>query len=197
MAEVSNSLRSTLSRILVAPAVGDLWQLQSELLMIGGEEALKAREVAGAFHSFLRDLQSKGASRGASRWGAILETASVASVGLQEMLVEQEDPLRRIVASSVTGMLEVAAAAKNVEAWEVETSLVPYDVGWYLYGEMWEVSKNGRPELGDEERKDMMDRTFAPVMSPDVEGKVKSAVLLRLFMTVLAARVMLVLEHLD
>jgi hypothetical protein len=186
-ADTSN-LKPILQRILTTPTPEDLWQLQAELLPLGREVAQKALDVAGQFHSFLRDLEGKVASRSASRWGAVLETASVSSVGLQEMLSEQEDPLKRLMASGVTAMLEVAAAMKNVQAWEVEAALVYFDVAWYLYGELWDISAASRPELSAEERKAMTDALLNPALDPEVDGAVKSALLIRLFQVALAAR---------
>jgi hypothetical protein len=185
---------STLSRILISPSPEDLWQLQTVLLATGGESALRAREVAGEFYSFLRNLESKIASRSASRWGAVLETASVTSVGLQEMLAEQADPLKRLLASSVTAMLEIGAAVKNVQAWEVESSLVYYDVAWHLYGELWDVSLTARPELSSDERVTMIDRLLRPIVDTEVDDAAKSALLTRLFQIVLAARVIPLLK---
>jgi hypothetical protein len=184
-----SDLRSLLMRILTAPTPDDLWGLQMRLLAIGGAAAGKAREVAGEFHSCLRELESKVASRSASRWGAILETASVTSVGLQEMMAEQEDPLRRILASGVTAMLEVAAAGKNVQAWEVEASLMYYDVGWYLCGEMWEISEEMRAGLSIEERERYVGQLLKPILEANVSDRVKSALMVKLFQVVLAARV--------
>ena len=183
-----SGLSTALQRILTTPTPDDLWGVQAELLATGGGAAEKAREVAGQFHSFLRDLESKVASRSASRMSAILTTASVSSVGLQEMLAEKEDPLRRLFASGITAMLEVAGATKGVEAWEVEAALVYYDVAWYLYGELWEVSLAGLPDLSLQERKALLDQLLGPVLDPEIDGAVKSAVLVRFFQIVLAAR---------
>lgn len=186
---IVSSLGATLKRILDKPTPGDLWRFQADLLALGGEVAQQAREVAGEFHSCLRNLESKIASRSASRWGAVLETASVSSVGLQEMIAEQTDPLKRILASGMTALLEVGAAAKNTQAWEVEASLVYYDIGWYLYGELWDVSQTARPELSWQERGAYIDRLLRPVMDPAVSHATKSALLVRLFQVVLTARV--------
>ena len=183
-----SSLSTALQRILTTPTPDDLWAVQPELLAVGGGAAEKAREVAGHFHSFLRDLESKVASRSASQMSAVLTTASVSSVGLQEMLTEKEDPLRRLFASGVTAMLEVAGAMKGVEAWEVEAALVYYDVAWYLYGELWEVSLTGRPDLSDPQRKALLDQLLGPVLDPKIDGAVKSAVLVRFFQIALTAR---------
>jgi hypothetical protein len=178
-----------LKRILTAPDPADLWQLQGELLGLGDENAHKAREAAGEFYSFLRGLESKVASRSASRWGAVLETASVSSVGVQEMIAEQDDPLKRLLAVGVTSALEVAAATKNVQAWEVEASLVYHDVAWYLYGELWDVSLDARPQLSARERQELLEQLLAPVIGPGVQDAARSAVLVRLFQVALAARI--------
>ena len=193
----TSDLDSTFRRILISPNPKDLWQLQAALLAAGGETALRAREVAGEFYSFLRELESKVASRSASRWGAILETASVTSVGIQDMIAEQQDPLKGLLSSSVTAMLEVGAAVKNVQAWEVESSLVYYDVAWHLYGELWDVSLTARPELPSDERAAMMDQLLRPVTDTEVDNAAKSALLVRLFQIALAARVLPLLADKD
>jgi hypothetical protein len=196
MGKTSN-LDSALRRILISPNPDDLWKLQTALLAAGGETALRARDIAGEFYSFLRNLESKIASRSASRWGAVLETASVTSVGLQEMFAEQQDPLKRLLASGVTAMLEVGAAVKNVQAWEVESSLVYHDVAWYLYGELWDVSHAARPELSSDERAAMIDQLLRPITDDEVDEAVKSVLLVRLFQIALTARVVPLLTGKD
>ena len=84
-----------------------------DVVVIGGSAAGKAREVAGEFHSFLRDMESKVASRSASRWRAVLTTAAVSSVGLQEMLTEHEDPLKRLMAVGLTGLLRAVSVSSS------------------------------------------------------------------------------------
>ena len=188
------NLSLTLEHILTAPTPHDLWQIQKELLALGGEAAGQARQVARAFYSCLRNLHSKTASRSASRWGAALGTAAVSSVGLQEMLAEQEDPLRRLLASGVTAMLEVGAAVKNAQAWEVEAALMYDDMAWYLYGELWDLSRALRPELPSPERQTLIDLLLKPVLDPEVADTAKAALLIRLFQVALAARVWPILK---
>ena len=185
----ANRLSVTLAKILSEPIPADLWQFQADLLAVGGEPARQARDVAGVFYSCLRNLESKTASRSASRWGAALATAAVSSISLQEMIAEQEDPLRHLFASGVTTMLEVGAAVKSAQAWEVEAALMYYDLAWYLYGELWAVSLSTRPELSAEERQSFLNRLLEPVLDPAVPDATKSAVLVRLFQVALTTRV--------
>ena len=86
-------------------------------------------------------------------------------------------------------MLDVGAALKNVEAWEIEAVLVYYDVTWYLCGELWEVSLSGRPNLKQEERQAYVDQLLKPLLDKDLDGAIRSALMVRLFQVVLAARV--------
>lgn len=185
---IAASLRLALERVLTTPTPEDVWRIQKDLLALGGKTARQARQVAGAFHGCLRNMQSKSASRSASRQGAVLGTAAIASVSLQEMFAAQKDPLRGLLASGVTAMLDVGAAIKGAEAWEVEASLMFYDLAWYLYGELWDISLAARPELSAEQRRACTDLLLEPVLDPDVAGTVKSALLIRLFQVVLAAR---------
>jgi len=182
---------------LTTPAPDDVWQLQKDLLALGGEAAQEARKVAGAFHSCLRNMQSKSASRSASRQGAALGSAAVVSVGLQETFAAQQDPLRNLLASGVTAMLEVGSAIKSAQAWEVEASLMYYDLAWYLYGELWDISLAARPELSSDQRRACTDLLLKPVLDPEVADAVKSALLVRLFQVVLAARVWPLLNGAD
>jgi hypothetical protein len=185
---IAASLSSTLERILTTPIPDDVWHIQKDLLALGGETAQQARKVAGVFYTCLRSMQSKSASRSASRQGAALGTAAVASVSLQETFAAQKDPLRNLLASGVTAMLEVGSALKSAQAWEVEASLLYYDMAWYLYGELWEISLATRPELSADQRRACTDLLLKPVLDPDVAGATKSALLVRLFQVVLAAR---------
>ena len=132
--------RATFDRILVEPAPADLWELQKALLVIDDESATRARVVARTFHGFLRSLESKSASRSASRWGAVLGTAAVGSVSVSGMADEQEDALQGLLKSAVPALLEIGAALKSAQAWEVEAGLIYDDLAWFLYDELWDIS---------------------------------------------------------
>ena len=180
--------RTVFERIIVEPAPADLWELQKVLLVIGGAHAARARTVARAFHSCLRNLESKSASRTASRWGAVLGTAAVASVSLGEMGDEQEDALSRLVQSGLPAVLEVGAALKSAEAWEVEAGLLYDDIAWFLYDELWDVSATTRPDLSPAERRDEIELLLDPLLDSEVSDGDRAAVVINVFRAVLAAR---------
>ena len=134
-------------RILVEPTPADLWQLQKALRGIDGEPAAQARSVARAFHACLRELESKSASRRASRWGAVLGTAAVASVSVGEVADPRQDALNRLLQSGLPALLEVGSAVKSAQAWEVEAGLLYDDQAWFLYDELWDISATTHPGL--------------------------------------------------
>jgi hypothetical protein len=174
-----------------------LWQLQKALLVVDGEPAARARAVARAFHGCLRNLESKSASRRASRWGAALGTAAVASVSVSDLADTQENALGRLLHSAVPAMLEVGSAVKSAEAWEVEAGLLYDDVAWFLYDELWDVSAIARPELSPSERRDQIDLLIDPLVDAALPDGDRAALVVNVFRAVLAARLLPVLEEPD
>ncbi len=179
--------RKAFDRILAEPAPADLWELQKALLVIG-EPAARARTVVRAFHLCLRGLESKSASRAASRWGAALGTAAVASVSVSEMADNQADALQRLLQSGVPAMLEVGSALKSAEAWEVEAKLIYDELAWFLYDELWDVSATTRPKLSLSERRDQIDLLLDPLLDSAVSHGDRARLVVNVFLAVLAAR---------
>jgi len=186
--------RATFDRILAKPAPADLWELQKALLVIGGAPAARARAVARAFHACLRGLESKSASRSASRWGAALGTAAVASVSVREMADEQDDALHNLLQSAAPAMLEIGAALKSAQAWEFEAGLVYDDLAWFLYDELWDVSATTRPDLSPSERRGQIDLLLDPLLDSGVSDGDRAGLVVNVFLGVLAARLAPVLE---
>ena len=188
--------RTAFDRILAEPAPADLWELQKALLVIGGEPAARARTVARAFHLCLRGLESKSASRSASRWGAVLGTGAVVSVSATEMADRRDGALHRLLQSGVPALLEIGAAVKSAEAWEVEAGLVYDELAWFLYDELWDVSATTRPELAPAERRDQIDLLLDPLLDPAASGGDRAGLVVSVFVAVLAARLIPLFEGL-
>jgi hypothetical protein len=182
--------RSAFGRILSAPVPADLWELQKALLVIDDEQTERARTVARAFHACLRGLESKSASRAASRWGAVLGTGAVGSVSATEMVDRREGALHRLLQSGVPALLEVGSALKSAEAWEVEAGLVYDELAWFLYDELWDVSAATRPDLSAAERREQIDLLLDPLLDTSVPDGDRAGLLVHLFQTVLAARLL-------
>jgi hypothetical protein len=188
--------RMAFERILVRPTPADLWLLQKELLVIGGDHAARARVVARSFHACLRTLESKSASRTDSRWGAALGTAAVASVSLGDASEGRDDPLTRLLRTGVPAMLELGSAFKTEQAWEVEAGLVYDEFAWFLYDELWDVSLAARPGFSAAERRDQIALLLDPLLDTSVTDGDRAALVVHVFQAVLTARLVPLFEDL-
>ena len=184
------SLRSALELVLTDPTPDNLWRLQKSLLVVGGPEAARARDIARSFHSCLRALASKSASRTASRWGAVLGTAAVASVSLPEIRNRQERGLGELLESALPAVLEIGAALRSAEAWEIEAGLIYDEFAWFLYEELWDISLTVRPELTADDRRQRIDQILDPLLDADLPDKDRATLVVDVFRSVLAARVL-------
>jgi len=179
---------AVVARILASPTPGDLWELQKLLLAAGGERAERARSVARAFHACLRALESKSASRSASRWGAVLGTAAVGSVSLRDVLSRRDHILEELLESAVPAALEVGSAVQSAQAWEVEAQLVYDEFAWFLYEELWDISLRVRPEMTADQRRDHIDQVIDPLLDPHLPDKDRATLVVEVFRSVIAAR---------
>jgi hypothetical protein len=184
------TLESFLMQILAEPTTGDLWALQKVLLVEGGTGATRARAVARAFHSCLRTLESKSGSRRASRWGAALGTAAVGSVSIAELRNRQDVGLTELLERALPAALEVGSAIQSAQAWEIESQLVYDEHVWFLYEELWDASATGRPDLSADERIRRIDALLEPLLDPGIADADRAALLVDIFRSVLAARVL-------
>ena len=180
--------KASFDRIMVVPSPADLWSLQQALLVLGTEPAARARAVARAFHACLRNLESKSASRAASRWGAVLGTAAVGSVSVGEMGNTREAALQGLVHGAVPAVLEVGAALKSAQAWEVEAGLVYDDLAWFLYDELWDIAATARPDLSPDDRRGQVALVIDPLLDATVPDDERAALVVNVVRTVLAAR---------
>lgn len=185
--------RSLFERVLVDPTAADLWEVQKSLLEVGGAPALRARIVAREFHSCLRSLESKSASRSASRWGAALGTAAVGTVSLPELLRRQDLALEGLIESALPAVLEIGSSIQSARAWEVEAQLIFDDFAWFLYEELWDVSSVALPDLSREDRRGRIDQVVDPLLDSSIPDADRAALLVETFRCVLAARMLAVL----
>jgi len=184
-----DDLRTQFERVVAIPTPEDLWALQKTLLTIGGPDAPRVRAVARAFHSCMRMLASKSASRAASRWSAVLGTAAVGSVNLSNLRDGQERSLGELLERGLLpATLEIGAAVQSAHAWEIEAQLIYDEFAWFLYEELWDLSTTTRPGLAAEERRQRIDELLDPLLDPSVADADRAALLVDAFRSVFAAR---------
>ena len=190
----TTAIRTAFERVLVEPTPAGLWDLQKALLVVDGEAAAAARSVARAFHACLRELESKSRSRRASRWGAALGPAAVARVSVGDATDPREDALHKLLAVGVPAVLEVGAAVKSAEAWEVEAGLLYDDQAWFLYDELWALSATAA-DLSADERRAQIDLVIDPILDPERPDGDRAALVVEVFRAVLAARIVPLLRR--
>ena len=183
-----DELASSLQSVLASPTPDGLWALQKALLTVEGPDAARAREVARSFHACLRTLDSKSASRAASRWGAVLGTAAVGSVSLSELRARQERDLAQLLESAVPAVLEIGSALRSAQAWEIEARLIFDEFAWFLYQELWDVSAEARQDLTPDERIARIDEVLDPLLDPGLSDTDRATLMVDVYRSVLAAR---------
>ncbi len=188
------ALRTSFERLLAQPTPDDLWAFHKKLLLLPRADTTRARAVVRTFHACLRSMESKSASRRASRWGAVLGTAAVGSVSLPELRNRQELGLQELVDRALPAFLEVGAALQSAQAWEIEAGLIYDEFAWFLDEELWDVSAAARPELSAEERRARIDEVLDPLLDPRLPDTERAALLVDVFRSVLAARILPLLQ---
>ena len=183
-------LQEAIQPILSIPTPEGLIALQGALLAHGKEsEAVeRALEVAGRFHHYLSDLQSKLTSRNFSELASRLDIGAVGAVALENLIAsEPEEFWKRLALGGVAEGLMVAASRQYVKGWEVETGLVHSQAAWYLAEALWHVSREMQPELQPEQRWQMIQELLAPASDPEVPASEKALLLGRIFQILLIA----------
>jgi hypothetical protein len=186
------TLDRSLSLALTRPAPESLWSLRATLLVLADRLPLSGRAladrslaIAGEFHHYLAELQSKMTAHEFSKLASRMDVGSVGLLALQDLVADREELFRKVFLGGLSEGLMVLAAQQYTKAWRTEISLVNDEALWRLYDGLWEVSRQLRPDLPAETRCDQIEALLAPVRPPEVEPSVKAAVIARLFQVLL------------
>ena len=185
-------LDRSLSLALTRPAPESLWSLRATLLVLADRLPLSERApadrslaIAGEFHHYLAELQSKMTAHEFSKLASRMDVGSVGLLALQDLVADREELFRKVFLGGLSEGLMVLAAQQYTKAWRTEISLVNDEALWRLYDGLWQVSRQLRPDLPAETRRDQIEALLAPVRPPEVEPSVKAAVIARLFQVLL------------
>jgi hypothetical protein len=186
------TLDRSLSLALTRPAPESLWSLRATLLVLADRLPLSERApadrslaIAGEFHRYLAELQSKMTAHEFSKLASRMDVGSVGLLALQDLVADREELFRKVFLGGLSEGLMVLAAQQYTKAWRTEISLVNDEALWRLYDGLWEVSRQLRPDLTAETRCDQIEALLAPVRPPEVEPSVKAAVIAQLFQVLL------------
>ncbi len=185
-------LHDALRAVLTGPTPEALVALQGALLLSGrqGEGVDHALEIAGHFHGYLCELQSKITARDYSELASRLDIGAVGTVALENIVAtEKEQFWQRLLLGGLGETLMVAASRQYIKAWEAETGVVHSRAAWYLAGALWRTSAEMQPDLPAERRWKAIESLLAPAYDRDVPASQKAVLLGHLFQ-------MLLLTHL-
>ena len=73
--------------------------------------------------------------------------------------------------------LEIGAAVKSAEAWEIEARLIYDEFAWFLYEELWDLSATSRSDLAADERRQRIDELLDPLLDPSVSDADRATLL--------------------
>jgi hypothetical protein len=181
-------LRDALQAILTKPTPAALVALQGALLAADGrDEALsEALEVAGHFHAYLSELETKITAKDYSELASRLDISAVGVVALENIIAtEKEKFWQRLILGGLGEGLMVAASRQYVKGWEAETGLVHAHNAWYLTEALWRASTAMQPDLAAGERWQAIQTLLAPAYDAGVPEPDKALLLSRVFQILL------------
>ena len=184
------SIRGTVAALLATPSPERLRDLRASLLQADVPETARVWTVLDEFHRYLDALRTGTTSREYSNLASKLDIGAVGGVVVEHALDSEDldDLARRLLAGLVSEGLMVLATRQHVKAWEGELSAVHRSAAWYLYGELWRWTESRRPELSSKDRRELLDRLFAPVYGEGDDGLARAALLAHVFQIVLVGR---------
>lgn len=186
------ALDDVLQRILTGPTPEDLWSLQPLLLAANTPEAARAHEVAGQFYCYLVNVRSKLTSKQYSLLGAALAATSIGIMAVRDLLDsaanDPEHLLQNALAGGLAGSTEGLSTVQAVRAWETEFGSVHQEALWDLYGLLWQLAADRRPDQAVETRHALIDQLLAPAQAPELNGIARMGYLIRLFQIALLLR---------
>jgi hypothetical protein len=182
------NLHQALPSILSQPTPAALVALQGALLARGpqGEAVDRALEIAGRFHSYLCELQSKITARDYSELASRLDIGAVGAVALENVLAgEGKELWQSLLLGGVGETLMIAASRQYIKAWETETALIHTCAAWFLSEALWHASSEMQPGLSPEQRWGAIQSLLAPAHDPEVPAPDKAILLGRIFQMLL------------
>lgn len=177
-----------LQPILSAPTPAALVALQGVLLQSGGQAgAAEALAVAGEFHAYLSELQSKLTAKEFNELASRLDIGAVGVVAMQTLVTtgRGEKFWERLLLGALGETLMVGASRQYIRAWDVETGLVHSRAAWYLAEILWRASAEMQPDLDPRRRWQAIEQLLAPAHSAGVPAPDKAALLGRVFQILL------------
>jgi hypothetical protein len=184
------TLQDVQQRLLTRPTPAALVELQGVLLSSGrrGEAAERCLELAGEFHAYLCELESKLSAQQYSELASRLDMGAVGLVAIENLAAGDREKLwQRLLLGLLGEGLMVAASRQYIRAWQVETGVVHQKAAWTLAQALWQSSSEMQPDLAPGDRWQAIRALLAPAYDPAVVAPNKALLLGRIFQLLLVA----------
>lgn len=191
MVAAEESVRlASLVTLLAQPTPSGLWQLRGDLLQLGVPVEAAIWVTLDEFYHFLNELHSTASAREYSHFASLLDIGAVGGLAVQNLLAREGNGAlwQRLLAGGLSESLMVLAARQYVKAWEGEMAAHYRTAAWNLYGALWEISVQLKPELTPATRRAHIDRLLALLHDEDSVGTVKAVLIARLYQLILLTR---------
>lgn len=182
------NLSDVLQPLMTSPTPGALVTLQGALLAseMKGEAVERSLEVAGQFHTYLSELQSKITAKQYNEMASRLDIGAVGTVALENLVATRKEEFwKRLLLGGLGETLMVAASRQYIRAWDAETTLVHTQAAWYLSEALWRASRQMQPDLPPEQRWQAIQGLLAPAYAADTPASAKAVLLGRVFQVLL------------
>jgi hypothetical protein len=152
----------------------------------GRETVRWALKLAGQFHGYLCELQSKVTAREYSEFASWLDIGAVGAVALESVLFGDEEKVwERLLVGGLGEAMMVGASRQYVKAWRAETGSLHVQAAWYLAEALWRTSVETRAELDPRARWQAVQSLLAPVYEEGRPGAEKAVLIVRVFQLLL------------
>lgn len=189
---------SLVQQLLTAPDPDVLWRLQPYLLESSAPGADQARALAGSFYRYLCLVRSKLTARQYSVLSATLAAGAVGVMAARDVLdtlrQRPEEVIAHLLAGGLAQSLEAFSTVQHVKAWGAEYLSAHDEAAWDLYAALWQISATLRPDLPLAERDALVQQVLAPLRDPDTDSALRTALIVRLYQTLLLVTLMPLLE---
>jgi hypothetical protein len=165
------------------PTAAALWQLRSELLELELPRSSELWALLERFHGFLDGLETTASSRDYSELASKLDIGAISGVILEQLAEKGEasEQALRLLSGILSEGLMALATRQHVRAWEGELSAHYRNAAWFLYQQLWHWTRQLKPDLAADERRQLLDLLLAPIRSDETSGIQKAVLIGRLF----------------
>jgi hypothetical protein len=186
------SIQESLTAVLRAPTPVTLWNLRGDMLQIELPSGSRVWETLDRFHEFLNELYASMSAHEYSQLATQLDIGAVGGVALERILeagLSSADLWKRLLLGGASEGLMVLASRQYVKAFLAETTAVFESAAWFLYHELWNLSRLTQPDIEPAIRRQVIDSLMAPVRTDEVSSTMKAVLIGRIFQVLLLLQI--------